>query len=84
MVNSGPNTNGCQFMITCGRLPFLDNKHVVFGRVIEKGAQSGESMRTLRAMENAKAVDGKPSVAVSISKCGEVKLARTNGRANEG
>ncbi len=66
-ANSGPNSNGCQFFITCGKTDWLDNKHVVFGRVI------GESLLIVRKIENVlTGQNNKPKMQVVISDCGEM------------
>ncbi|KAI8914634.1 cyclophilin-like domain-containing protein [Gorgonomyces haynaldii] len=67
MANSGPNTNGCQFFITCAKAEFLDGKHVVFGRIVD-------GLLVLRKMENVPTTgqNNKPQLPVVITECGEM------------
>lgn len=68
MANSGPNTNGSQFFITCGKCEWLDGKHVVFGRVADS-----TSMLTVRKIENVSVgANSKPKYDVVITECGEL------------
>lgn len=65
MANSGPNTNGCQFFITTTATPFLNGKHVVFGKVVE-------GMDVVRMIENTRTTRDKPNQDVLIVQCGEM------------
>lgn len=68
MSNSGPNTNGCQFYITCTRCDFLDGKYTVFGRVLD-----ADSLLVVRKLENVPVdTNNRPTSSCVITQCGEM------------
>lgn len=66
MANCGPNTNGSQFFITTAVTSWLDNKHTVFGEVVE-------GMSVVRECESYGSPGGNTRRKIMIKNCGELK-----------
>ena len=63
MANKGPNTNQSQFFITTVACPWLDGKHVAFGRVIQ-------GKEVILQVEEQGTNYGSPQKEIKVSNCG--------------
>ncbi|XP_055711796.1 peptidyl-prolyl cis-trans isomerase-like [Phlebotomus papatasi] len=65
MANAGPNTNGSQFFITTVKTSWLDNRHVVFGTVVE-------GMEVVKKIEGFGSQSGKTSKQIVVADSGQL------------
>merc|ERR1712227_1080326 len=68
MANAGKDTNGSQFFITVKKTPWLDGRHVVFGKVV--GGMS--TVRTVEATRTNSRDKPDQDVVIATSQCQEV------------
>ena len=68
MANAGPDTNGSQFFINTVKTSWLDDRHVVFGMVVE-----GRDM--VNEIEMCGTNGGSPNKVVTVVDSGVIKGA---------
>ena len=65
MANSGPDSGGSQFFITFGATPWLDDRHAVFGKVVE-GMEVVKNIRLRDPSTEPNAPPGTKITAIEI------------------
>ncbi|XP_065202291.1 peptidyl-prolyl cis-trans isomerase B [Planococcus citri] len=77
MANAGKDTNGSQFFITTKQTPWLDGRHVVFGKILK-------GMSVIRKIESSKTnSQDKPDLDVVITDSGVLEVTEPFAVAKE-